>query len=84
VARWGPPTSDTLHPDHSRVVTYVYTQGQANPLNYVPFGQLLVGGSTSEHTTVIFTFDPHGRLLQYTATQGADKHNIGLFNGQRQ
>jgi YD repeat-containing protein len=43
-----------------------------------------VGGSTSEHTTVTFTFDPSGRLLQTTATQGADKRNIGLFNGQRQ
>jgi len=84
VARWEPPTSDTLHPDHARVVTYVSTQGQANPLNDVPFGPRLVGGSTSEHTTVIFTFDPHGRLLQSTATQGSDKRNIGLLNGQRQ
>jgi hypothetical protein len=58
LARWGTPTSDTLHLDHSRDVTYVYTQGQASPLNFVPFVRVFVSGSTSEQTTVTFTFDP--------------------------
>jgi outer membrane protein assembly factor BamE (lipoprotein component of BamABCDE complex) len=80
----GTPTSSTLNSDGTRQALYSYTQQQASWQNFVPFGNLIAGGSSAEQTNVVLDFDERSILRQYSATQGQIQSGHGLATGGRQ
>jgi len=82
--RYGPPTSATLTSDGVQQLTYVYGQSQVKPENFIPIVGGLLGGGTSEQTTVVFDCDGRGTLLRYSSTQGQMGIGTGMISGQKQ
>jgi hypothetical protein len=84
VARLGKPNSSALAADGSRQIAYVYTQQQLKVQNFIPVVALFTQGSTAETSTVTLDFDPHNRLVQFTATQGQTAVGTGFNSGAKQ
>jgi YD repeat-containing protein len=80
VAALGQPDSTTRSEDGSRIDAYTYVKASANAASFIPYVNILAGGSTAKYTTVAFTFDPNGRLKGWTSTSGKSDVNTGLLN----
>ena len=77
----GPPQTDFLVDDGTRVVTYTYVQAQARAVNFVPYIGLLAGGSDARTSEYVFKFDKNGSLTGYSTVSSQNSLNTGLLNG---
>ena len=80
IARLGQPDSTTRSEDGSRVDAYTYSSASATWEDFVPYVNLLAGGTKSKYTTVAFSFDKAGVLKGWTSTGGKMDINTGLLN----
>lgn len=78
VATLGPPNSNTLLPDGTRMIAYTYVQAAARPESFIPIVGPLVGGADARSNMVMLHFDSDGKLLTYssTATQVGSGQNL--------
>lgn len=80
IAALGPPDSTTRNDDGSRVDSYTYFKAAANAASFIPYVDLLAGGTKGSYSTVAFTFDARGVLKGWTSTSGKSDTNTGLLN----
>jgi len=80
-----PPTSQSLHSDGSRQLTYAYQhwQADATTVGLAVIG-IPAGRSEVEHATVVVECDRADRLMTYTATKGAHSRGVGVTGGAKQ
>lgn len=81
VSRLGPPTSEAIAPDGSRVIAYSYVQASARPESFIPIIGPFVGGSDSRSTLVMFRFTSQGVLDSTTSSASQYGVSTGLFSG---
>lgn len=84
VQELGKPNQSTINSDGTRTITYVYAQSQAKAENFIPFVGGLLGGATTENTTVMLNFDKKNLLTSYTASEGGMEAGSGIMSGRKQ
>lgn len=78
VSDLGPPNSNSLLPDGTRLIAYTYVQAAARPESFIPIIGPFVGGADVHSNMVTFRFDADGKLMTYssTATQVGAGQNL--------
>jgi hypothetical protein len=84
VAKLGAPTSSSVTATGQRTISYVFAHAQARPGSFVPFIGLLIGGTDSRSSMVIFIFDADGKLQNYHASQSQLGSGTGAAAGRYQ
>lgn len=84
VQQLGKPTQNTINSDGTRMIMYMYAQSQAKAENFIPFVGGLLGGATTENTTVTLNFDRRNILTGYTASEGGMEAGSGIMSGRKQ
>jgi hypothetical protein len=82
-ARLGKANTNAVGFDGTRFLSYVYSQSQAHPANFVPGLRLFIGGEAREGTQVLLQFDPQGRLVGYTTSAGQMMTGTGIIGGAK-
>lgn len=84
VQQLGKPNQSTINADGTRTAMYFYAQSQANAASFIPYVGAFMGGTQSENTNVILTFDKNSVLTSYSASEGGASMGTGIISGQRQ
>jgi outer membrane protein assembly factor BamE (lipoprotein component of BamABCDE complex) len=82
VARLGPPTRISKLPDGAWRDIYSYSRAQPRAESFIPYVNLLAGGSDTTTTAVSFRFGADGKLQDWSSTASTAAFNSGLFNQQ--
>jgi hypothetical protein len=83
-ARLGKANTNAVGFDGTRFLSYVYSASQQSAANYVPGLGMFLGGEAREGTQVLLQFDPQGRLVGYTTSQGQMTTGTGIISGKKQ
>lgn len=76
LALLGPP-DQALNQDGIETYAYMYTSAQTSGKSFIPFAGPFVGGSSSEHESVMITFDEKSIVKSITTTQSRYDHRRG-------
>lgn len=71
VSKLGNPTSQTITSDGNTTVMYSYMAYQARPVTFIPIVGAFAGGADVQSSFVMFRFGPDGKMIDYTANNGA-------------
>jgi outer membrane protein assembly factor BamE (lipoprotein component of BamABCDE complex) len=80
IARLGPPTRTSKLPDGAWQDIYAYSRAEPRAESFIPYVNLLVGGSDSTTTMVSFRFGPDGKLQDWSSAASNSAFNAGLLN----
>lgn len=64
----GAPQGRTSDSEGAHSISYIYTHAHAKGASYIPVVGLFAGGAKGQTNIVIFKFDSHDKLLDYTAS----------------
>lgn len=79
-AKLGKPNNVTRMPDGSTLIIYSFTHAQASGSSYIPIVGPFVGHSDANTVIASLTFDPSGKFLRYTSSEG--QTSAGMFSHQ--
>jgi hypothetical protein len=71
VAKLGNPTSQTITSDGNTMIMYNYMAYQTRAESFIPVAGAFVGGADVQSSMVMFRFGPDGKMIDYTANNGA-------------
>lgn len=74
----GKPNLVTHNADGSTTLEYTYAHAKANGASYIPVVGLFAGKTITDSTTASLKFDPNGRYVSHTVSQG---HTEGGLTG---
>jgi outer membrane protein assembly factor BamE (lipoprotein component of BamABCDE complex) len=77
VAQLGTPQMTHFEGDGARTITYAYSKTTVAPESFLPFVGVLLAKGENNVTSVIFKFDPQGRLIDYST--GKDRATYKTF-----
>jgi outer membrane protein assembly factor BamE (lipoprotein component of BamABCDE complex) len=81
VAALGRPSTIT-NTKGQRSIAYTGVQAQVRPETFIPFVGAFVGGSDAQTTSVAFSFDAAGRLLDVVSSQSNSGYGMGFAAGK--
>ena len=81
LAKFGPPTSNTLISNGTRVISYSYVQVQARAESFIPYIGPFVGGSDAKTNIVSLTFAPDGVLQNFVSSSSQRGTGFGAASG---
>lgn len=84
IQQLGKPTQSTINADGTKTISYDYSQSQVSAASFIPIIGSFVGGTESEHTSVVLTFDEKLVLTTYTAAEGGVSMGTGVTSGRKQ
>jgi hypothetical protein len=70
-AKLGNPTSQTITSDGNTMLMYNYMAYQTRASSFIPIAGAFVGGADVQSSMVMFRFGPDGKMIDYTANNGA-------------
>lgn len=71
IAKLGNPTSQTITSDGNTMIMYNYMAYQTRAQSFIPIAGAFVGGADVQSSMVMFRFGPDGKMIDYTANNGA-------------
>jgi outer membrane protein assembly factor BamE (lipoprotein component of BamABCDE complex) len=80
----GPPQSNILLADGTRIIIYSGVHAQARASTFIPVVGAFVGGVDAHSSAVTFTFDKDGKLTNYSSTQSDIGTRSGIGAGSQQ
>jgi hypothetical protein len=83
-ARLGKANTNAVGFDGTRFLSYNYSASQQHVGNFIPGVSTFIGGETREGTQVLLQFDPQGRLVGYTTSEGQMTTGTGIISGKKQ
>ena len=81
VRKFGPPTTESVLGNGSRMIFYSYVRSSARPESFIPIVGPLVGGADSQSQMVSFRFGADGVLIDSTRTSSQIGVGTGLLSG---
>lgn len=84
VTKLGSPTFSSVTASGQRTLSYTFAHAQARPGSFVPIIGPLIGGADTRGSSVVFIFDPDGKLQNYYASQSQYGAGTGFSAGKYQ
>lgn len=77
LAALGKPTTSMVMSGGTKTLSYVSASVQIKGATFIPIVGLFAGGSDTNTSSVIFTFDKDGKMVSYQSSQTAFETGMG-------